>query len=149
MKLSYAMLSAVAVIVFIVAGCATPGPTVAELSEGIDDFAGAEVSTAGTVQRGVPVAGTDVYIYQFSDGNQTVAVISGDQPTRGSDRTVTGRVVPFTGDADEGVQDEIESYLSEAGVADTALEAATDQAFNLTRTFTLANNAQFFLLEEL
>ncbi len=148
MKAKYAVLAGLATIVLVVAGCATPGPTISEVSDGIADFDGAEVTTAGTVGRGVPVAGTDLYIYQFSDGNQTVAVVSQDRPDHGTDRTVTARVVPFAGDPDDGVQEEIESYLVESGVAETALEAATGQTFNLVRTFTLANNAQFFLLEE-
>lgn len=148
MKAKYAVLAAIAAVVLVVAGCATPGPTISEVSEGIDDFGGAEVTTSGTVQRGVPVAGTDVYIYQFSDGNQTVAVVSQDRPDHGTDRTVTARVVPFPGDMDESARGEIESYLAEAGVAETALEAATGQASGLVRTFSFANDARFFLLEE-
>lgn len=136
------------------AGCATGGPAVTEVNEGLSDFEGVEITTEGEVKRGVPVSSTDLTAYQFGDDEQTVAVLSPDSPENGETRTVTARVVPFTGEEDaledeeERVREEITAYLEESGVGEDVMEAATSRAFELVRTFTVANSASFFLLEQ-
>lgn len=138
---------------FTLAGCATGGPALTEVSEDLSDFEGGEITTEGEVGRGVPVSSTDLTAYQFSDGEQTVAVLSTAAPEQNERRTVTAKVVPFTGeeaaleDEEEPVNEEIEAYLEESGVGEEVLEAATGRSFELVRTFTVANSASFFLLE--
>ncbi len=154
MNVRTTVFSLTAALLIVLAGCATNGPALTEVSDGLNDYAGAEITTAGQVGRGVPVSGTDLTAYQFGDGEKTVAVLSTAAPENGESRTVTGRVVPFTGEFDsledeqDGVRDAIGAYLEDSGVSEEALEAATDQSFNLVRTFTLSNAATFFLLEE-
>ncbi|MFP4644175.1 MAG: hypothetical protein ACLFM0_07455 [Spirochaetales bacterium] len=143
-----------AALVLALAGCATDGLALTEVGDSLGDYEGTEITTAGEVGRGVPVSGTDFTVYQFAGDEQTVAVLSTEAPDRGDSREVTGRVVPFSGefdsleDEEEGVRDAVQGYLEDNGVSENALEAATDQAFNLVRTFTLSNQAPFFMLEE-
>ena len=99
MNLRTAVSAFAAALVLVLAGCATDGPALTEVSDGLNDYAGAEITTAGRVGRGVPVSGTDLTAYQFGDGEKTVAVLSTAAPGNGESRTVTGRVVPFTGEA--------------------------------------------------
>ncbi len=154
MKIRTSVFSMATALVLVLAGCATDGAALAEISDGLSDYAGAEITTEGQVGRGVPVSGTDLTVYQFGDGEHTVAVLSTAAPEHGESRRVTGRVVPFTGDfealeeEEENAREAIAEYLDESGVSEAALEAATDQSFGLVRTFTVSNNATFFLLEE-
>ena len=154
MNLRPAVPAFVAALVLVLAGCATDGLALTEVSDGLSDYAGAEITTTGRVGRGVPVSGTNLTAYQFEDDEKTVAVLSTVAPEHGERRVVTGRVVPFTGEfaaleqEQDGVRDAIAAYLTEAGIGEDSIEGATDQSFNLVRTFTLANAATFFLLEE-
>lgn len=133
----------------LLAGCATSGADFGEISQQLNEYSGTEIEVRGAAGRGVPVAGTDLYVYQFTQANQTVAVLSTELPERSETRTLSGRVIPF-GDEENGdaaVEREIAEYLEAHGVSDSATEAASGQSYGLIRTFTMANSASFFVLE--
>ncbi len=143
------ILGLVAVFAFVLAGCATPATSVTEVAADLDTFLVGDVAVGGTVGRGVPVTGTSLYVYQFGNAENTVAVLSPASPERGSTRIVSGRVVPFDGEVTEDVTDAIEAHLVANGVDGDTLGAATNRSQGLIRTFTMANNAVFFILEDL
>ncbi|MFW6234507.1 MAG: hypothetical protein ACOC4I_03920, partial [Spirochaetota bacterium] len=111
-------------------------------------FVTGDVELGGTVGRGVPVTGTSMYVYQYGDAENTVAVLSPIEAELGSTRVVAGRLVPFDGEVTDEVTAAIEAHLEANGVGEDTLGAATDRSQGLIRTFTIANGARFFVLED-
>ncbi len=142
------MLGLVALVMIVIVGCATPALSTSEVAADLDTFLVGDVIVGGTVARGVPVTGTSMYVYQFGNGETTVAVLSPESPERGSARVVTGRVVPFDGELTDDVTGAIEAHLVANGVDEDSLGAATNRSAGLIRTFTIANSASFFILED-
>jgi hypothetical protein len=137
-----------AVVLLVFAGCATPGTSVSEVNADLDTFLAGDVEMGGTVGRGVPVTGTSMYVYQYGDAENTVAVLSPVAAELGSTRVVAGRLVPFDGEVTEDVTEAIEAHLVANGVDEDTLDAATNRSQGLIRTFTMANSASFFILED-
>ncbi|MFP4510403.1 MAG: hypothetical protein ACLFNQ_09755 [Spirochaetaceae bacterium] len=137
-----------AVLLLVLAGCATPGTSVSEVDADLGTFVTGDVELGGTVGRGVPVTGTSMYVYQYGDAENTVAVLSPIEAELGSTRVVAGRLVPFDGEVTDEVTAAIEAHLEANGVGEDTLGAATDRSQGLIRTFTIANGARFFVLED-